>query len=462
MGCGLIAIGLGIGSINSVKADNFYPTGDVSNCDFAIATSLSYFMLPQNCSTAGCLSFNNSDVYGSSGNYPETHKITDVAYLLYPNAHRIRGVADSVVVPPNTRVDIGFYVHNYSGHTVSIPSAYLFLSRATINNGDWGRLGAGGTVGSINYRYFNTNQTRSGRYVLTNNLGTYQPNTHATAPLGKTAYSFTTIQPIHILSRIATPEFDSSGNLRIRYDSVIRNISEYNLSNIHIIDNLPSGEIFDQTIAFSAGQTRIFTYYANFGKNFSINIFNTPLKVSDPNRHREYSAVANGNASDPETKTILANRTDLGTPIGWTGKQPDFSATPVGDYYYIELMPYSVYSEPTVTNFNLDMNMALTVTDYDEEKVKNNTIDTGYTDEDKRKVKYSVEITNTGNAPLNNVYVSVDITELYEFIELIEISNGGNRISKSMPDGAVNHYEPGNLKQFCNEEYELYFDVLLI
>lgn len=461
VGCGLVAIELGIGSINSVRADNFYPTGDVSNCDFATATSLSYFMLPQNCSTAGCLSFNNSDVYGSNGYFPETHKITDVAYLLYPNAHRVRGIVDSVAVPPNTKVDVGLYVHNYSGHTVSVPSAYLFVSRATTSNGDWSRLGAGGTVGSINYRYFNTNQIRSGRYVLTNNLGTYQPNSHATVPLGRTAYSFITIQPIQILSRTATPEFSNNGNLRIKYDTVIRNISEYNLSDIQIIDNLPSGEIFDQTVAFSSGQMRTFTYFANLGTIYPNNIINSPLRIIDPNRHREYSAVANGNSFDPETKTILVNRTDFGTPIDWMGRQPDFSATPIGDYYYVELIPYSVYSDETVTNVYPDLIMDFTVSDYDEVNVKNNIIDTGYEDENERKVKYYIETNNSGNAPANNVYISIDITEIFEFTEITEISNEGNQLSKNMPDGTTVHYVVWVVDTIMpNEKYELYFEVI--
>jgi len=61
-------------SAQSVLADSFYPDGNVDDCNFAIATSVSYKSLPNNCSSNNCLAFNNGDLYGESGSYPENYK----------------------------------------------------------------------------------------------------------------------------------------------------------------------------------------------------------------------------------------------------------------------------------------------------------------------------------------------------------------------------------------------------
>jgi len=208
-----------------VNADSFYPSNDALNCNFAMATSVSYRSLPSNSTSAGGMSYNSGQVYGASGNYPETHRITDVADITFPDAHRYRGTADRVAVPPNTRIDVGFYVHNYSGHTITAHNGHLFVSRANTDLGDWGRLGAGGSYANVNHIYAGENRTRSGRRIQTGNIGTYPANPISNTPLGRTIYSFTTIQPMQIQSRTASPEFLGGGNLRIRYDLTVRNTS---------------------------------------------------------------------------------------------------------------------------------------------------------------------------------------------------------------------------------------------
>lgn len=126
-------------SAQSVLADSFYPDGNVDDCNFAIATSVSYKSLPNNCSTNSCLAFNNGDVYGESGSYPENHVFTNVADITYPDAHRYRGVADRIGVPPNTQVDVGFFVYNYAGHSITPLSAYLFvlIFEVGVHFGNW-------------------------------------------------------------------------------------------------------------------------------------------------------------------------------------------------------------------------------------------------------------------------------------------------------------------------------------
>lgn len=354
--------------ISPVQADSFYPNANASDCNFAQATSVSYRGLPNNSTSAGCMSYETGHVYGESGSYPESRRITNVADLTYPDAHRYRGVADRVGVPPNTRIDVGYYIHNYSGHNVTADHAYLFVSRNDPANGDWARLGASG------------------------NLGTYPANPLSNLPTGRTIYSFTTIQPIQIQSRTATPEFVGGGNLRIRYDLTIRNVSAYNLPNIRVIDDLPSGERFDQTQTFSSGQTRTFTYYANMGSSYSTNITNSPAQVSDPNRHKEEAAIASNDVYnyDPETRTIVTNRTDSGAPAGWTGRQPDFTSYPAGDYYFIELIPYSVHSDNTTVNVPPNLSVTKVVSDDDETDVKSNEARPG------DEITYDIEVRNTG------------------------------------------------------------------
>lgn len=428
-------------AITPIHADPFYPGADADDCNFAQATSVSYRNLPNNCTGANCLSYNSGDLRGESGNYPPNHNFHDVADVTYPDAHRYRGVADHVRVPPNTRIDVGYYTYNYSGHTITADHAYLFVSRHNTDNGDWGRLGSGGTVGSIDYRYFDVTRTRRGRYLSLGNLGTYPAHSYSNTPNGKTIYSFTTIQPIQIQSRTATPEFISGGNLRIRYDLTIRNVSSYNLSNIRILDELPSGETYDRTVNFNTGQTRSFTYYSNMGATYPTNITNSPVRVSDPNRHKEEGALAShtiGN-TDPETRTLIVNRTDYGAPSGWTARQPDFSAYPYGDYYYIELTPYSIHSDNTTVNVPPNISIDKVVSDSDENQVESND------SRPAEEITYDITVRNTGGNA-----TGVTVTDDYDqdMIEILDTDGGTD-------NGDTIRWNIGNLNNQQTERFTI-------
>lgn len=411
--------------IQPVQADSFYPSGDANECNFAQATSVSYRGLPNNCTGANYVSYNSSQVYGESGSYPENHNFHDVADVTYPDAHRYRGVADRVGVPPNTRIDVGYYIHNYSGHTITADHAYLFVSRSNTANGDWGRLGSGGTVSGIDYLYMGNWQTRDGRHVNLGNLGTYPANPLSNPPNGRTIYPFTTIQPIQIQSRTATPEFVGGGNLRIRYDLTVRNVSSYNLPNIRVIDDLPSGETFDQTVTFNSGQTRTFTYYANMGSSYSTNITNSPARISDPNRHKEEGAIAGSSIYDhnPETRTIIVNRTDSGAPSGWTARQPDFVSYPQGDYYFIELIPYTVYSGNTTVNVPPNISIEKVVSDNDETRVESND------SRPAEEITYDITVRNTGGNATGVVVVDDYDEDMLDILDADGGSDNGNTIT---------------------------------
>jgi uncharacterized repeat protein (TIGR01451 family) len=411
--------------LQPVYSDSFYPLADADDCYFAQATSVSYRNLPNNCSGANCVSFDASQVYGESGVYPENHNFYDVADITYPDAHRYRGVVDRVAVPPNTMIDIGYYTYNYSGHSITAEQAYLFVSRGDTNNGDWGRLGSGGSVGAITYLHLGNWKTRSGRYVTLGNLGTYPAHTSSNPPSGRTIYSFVTIQPIQIQSRTATPEFVGGGNLRIRYDLTVRNVSSYNLSNVNVIDELPSGEVFNQTVTFGSGETKTFTYYANMGASYPTNITNTPARVTDPNRHKEEAAIAGSRVLDynPETRTIISNRTDLGTPSGWTGKQPDFNAYPQGDYYFIELLPYTVYSDSTTLNVPPNISVDKVVSDNDETRVESND------SRPAEEITYDITVRNTGGNATGVVVVDDYEENMLEILDTDGGNDNGNTIT---------------------------------
>jgi len=424
----LVVFLTGIGNlvvVAPVHADPFYPSGDAQNCNYAQATSVSYRSLPTNCSGANCISYNNSHVFGENGNYPANHNFHDVADVTYPDAHRYRGVADRVGVPPNTRIDVGYYIHNYSGHTITASSAHLFVSRHNTANGDWGRLGAGGSVGSINYLYINQWRTRYGRYLNLGNIGTYPPNPLSDPPNGRTVYSFTTIQPVQIQSRTATPEFIGGGNLRIRYDLTVRNVSSYNLQNIRVVDSLPSGETFDQTRTFSPNQTRTYTYYANMGTTYPTNITNSPVRISDPNRHKEEGAIASNDIADPnpEARTIIVNRTDVGAPSGWTGRQPDFVASPAGDYYFVELIPYTVYSNNTTVRVPPNITVEKVVSDNDETRVESND---ARPDE---VITYDITIRNTGGNATGVTAVDDYDQDMLNILDTDGGNDNGDRIT---------------------------------
>ena len=95
---------------------------------------------------SNAVSYDSGSVVGERSNWIGSHRFTDVATYLYPNAHRLNNKADYVAVPPNTEVSFGTWFYNYSGHDIKVFFVNLFTSRSNYENGDLTKLGSAGTL----------------------------------------------------------------------------------------------------------------------------------------------------------------------------------------------------------------------------------------------------------------------------------------------------------------------------
>ena len=349
----LCAIFLGIFVLftNYLYADNFYPNGDAKDCDFSTVSSITYSKLPHNCTSENCIQYNSQLVKGNSSSYISNHTINNVVKMSYP-AYRYNGVADKISVPPNTTVDFGMYVNNYSGHLVGVRNLYLFMSRRDATRGDFTRLGASATYGVVDFKYFTSIRQRYGKVATINWNKNYPANSLSNPPKGENVYSFTTIQPVSITSRTIDYSFNSNNELVLHYTLKLKNNSSYNLANIKITDNLPNKQTYELNSGLNSNESKTYQYNANMGREFSNRIYIAPVIIHDPNYHNESAAFAPSVTSnpDPDTRTLLLERNDLYHST-WYGKQPDFATYPQGPYFTIQLIPYTIYSN----EFHIDI-----------------------------------------------------------------------------------------------------------
>ncbi len=400
-----------LNNISGVKADSFYPDGNIDNCQFASTIGIQYNS-PGQADPTRRVDYNPPDLKGKTGNWIQSNNFNAVATAAYPSPRRYTGVADRVSVPPNTKIDVGFFAWNYTGHTLETGTIYLFTSHGEPAKGDVTRLGAGGTY---NAHYFNGgNSVRWGKRLAISRYWSFNSRQHYN---GKIFYSFNTIQPIQSISREATPEIDNTtGELSIKYKLTLKNVSTYNVCKIRVLDNLPSGETYDQTICINANATRVLEYQANLGSSFDEIITNSPARIYDNNRYFESTAEAYANQSDiynMRARSVFVDRNDLYHP-NWFSSQPSWGQTGFG-LFGVELVPYSFTTDSTAVSLDNDLSLEKLVSDGDEDLVKQNTTQPG------EEIEYTVRFKNIGPV-LRNLTLKDDFDE--DFIEIIE-TNGG-------------------------------------
>lgn len=413
--------------LTQVYADSFYNSnGNVDECSFASVTGIQYNSLG-----GSGVQWNPSDVSGQSGNWIQSNTITDLADITFPDAHRYSGIGDRVAVPPNTTVDIGLFVWNYTGHDVSVDSVHFFTSRANPSNGDLTRLGADGTMQTTSMNGF---PSRTGKRIETGNLGVFNNRTEHP---GKVFYSFETILPIQFRDFQAS-QILSGSNLTIEYTLTLQNISAYPLGNIRVYDLMPSGQTYDQTHSFGAGETKVIRYSENWGSNYPPNIQNDGATVYDNNRHTEiqsevYPSVTGGNSADMRPAVVM--RTDSNSPSGWNAGQPTWGQMqrpPIT----IELIPYWFNTaDVSVTpeeEPEPELEVEKTVTDRDETNVSTNHIQEDYPTDNERSVTFRINVENVGDADAQGVEVRDDVSEILRYGQISNISDGGSLVNNEI------------------------------
>lgn len=412
-----------LASLNPVKADNFYPSQESMECQLIGLYGMQYNSIGGN-----GVQWNAGDVSGVSGSWIQNHHFTDVGTPWYPSAHRYSGVADFVSVPPNTQVDIGVFMFNYSGHGIHVNRLDLWTARSNPSNGDWTRLGSGGTNTTRSFLLNGTWRSRTSKAVAVGwngSYGNYVDNN------GQVFYSFNTIQPIQLQSFTNTAEWDGA-NLRIRYDMTIRNVSSYALNNINITDVLPDGTTYNQNHNFSAGQTRTITYYADMGTSYPYTITNDPATIRDPNSHTEIVTVRQANDLDrnPEALPGLFNRNDSPDP-NWYANQPVWGET--GSDWGVRLIPYWFNSGSVSLQIHPEIGHEKMVRDGDEDWSEDNSITPSWDNPGENEFDYRVRVWNDGAGTSNGVRIIDDYDQ--SLIEILDADGGTDNGNTIVWDG---------------------------
>ncbi len=329
---------------STVSADNFYPSGDGSYCEFAQTVAISYSDLPLNGERG--VYYDVRGIDGVSGNYFTTHDFFDVGEVRYPDARRFNGVADHVAVPPNARVNIGMFGFNYSGHPVTLLSGKLFLSLNNPEEGNLNRLGAAGSFVVERYKFRGVEVERRGFAVDTGSLGEWGVSSWLSPPRGRHLYSFEVLQPLFIDDRIVETLWEGE-ELILHSQLIVSNVSDYHLVNIYIEDELLDGVTFKEYADFAPGETKSFTYKQKLGADYPLDFVVSSARVVERQSRLEVAAKGadSGFTLDPDSKSLITVRDDSNSSDDWTGRQGDFAAIPAGNFLSVELLPYELRSK---------------------------------------------------------------------------------------------------------------------
>jgi uncharacterized repeat protein (TIGR01451 family) len=388
-----------------VLADFFFGSGgDPFYCAFGGTFGVQYSNLGNG------VSYNSGQVQGwGAGSIQGTpvNSVTAVNGFYGDRFDNMRHVA----VPPGSTVQVGYWAWNLTGHNVNVPRVDLFTSRSNTNEGDITKLGAGGGYSTVCDA---VGGCRSGNLVVIGDQGGFGDDPNGNAG-GRVVYSFNTIQPIQQVSYSATPQW-SGANLTVRYDLTLRNVSSYNVGNIRVLDNLPSGATYDQTHSFNAGETRTITYTDNWNTSYPLNITNN-VQIYDNNTYTESTSRAKSGSQDlsHDAQPGFIWRDDAGAPSGWAAPQGTWASQNFSTFS-VSIIPYNFTSSNATVNLAPSVQITKTVSDTDEINVANNTA------QNRENITYDVSVTNNGGR-VNDVVVTDNYDQ--NFIS-INYADGGS------------------------------------
>lgn len=318
-------------SIPTVRADSFYPSGDVRYCELVTAVGLAIGDLPA--SGVNNVEYEAANVSGEFGSWITSHTIHDVANVYAGSLRRYPQVLGSISAPPGTRVDIGMWWLNYSGHSIDTGTSYLYL-------------GAGGTglesvldipyvSGSLGYLHNGVVKNRNGNRVEIPLMGNLPNTSISGAPAGKVIASGVIKKPLQITNIKAECVFDPRGHVIMSKYIKLRNTSQFTQNNIRIASN-------NQTANMPPQQENVTRIDEDLGYIYSNAVNGSFVAVYNPsiNTACGTSGGVKGDDTDPGSHIFFVSRNDSSNR-SWFGLQTDIAAVPRGDFFCIKQIPYT-------------------------------------------------------------------------------------------------------------------------
>lgn len=315
--------------VQAVKADEFYPAGEIDNCQLAVVPAI------QISSIGDQVRFDPTSVKGERNNWIQDQDIRAVASTTYPNAARFSDKASSVSVPPGSKVEIGAFSWNYSGHDITSDKVVLFTSQSNPTQGDLTSIGASGE--RLELKFNNNASLRTGKAIEAPGLGLIPNRSYIK---GKVLTTFTTIQPVTIISESTTSEQLEGKGLKVIKKLVLKNNYNEQICGITAQQAFPGKETSTKKVCIEAGTELELEFIGELEK-YSKKISIPGAVVSDPNRYQESAAGQYDSDRDYynfNARPLYVSRSDQ-NDTKWRGYQPAWGQTS-HDLLKVEIIPY--------------------------------------------------------------------------------------------------------------------------
>jgi hypothetical protein len=211
---------------------------------------------------------------------------------------RKKGLGDRISVAPGSKVDIYTFTKNESLVPIDIYSYRLFISRTNIINGDLTRLGMYSDGIYLGRKYAINTVTQS--IAPSESIDAFQ------------IYSFNVVQPIQIQSYTVSEKFTDNG-LDLDFNLILENSSEYQVCNIELSQQLPSGKVFESNVCLSPNSSLALNYSDTLIHPIPNIITVESLEVKDNNYQYESISTQKINELD---KSMEATSMILDTSLG--------------------------------------------------------------------------------------------------------------------------------------------------
>lgn len=310
-----------------VHADSFAPNGDIINCDYIPAIGIAISELPTN------VDYDQTLIKGVVQNWITTHSLDAVADYRLGSVKRFRDIAGSVAVPPGTKLAIGYWWYNFSGHTINISDSNLIVSQNREGYDITKLLSGSYANDSFRFKYSGYWLTRSGKSINTGALGNFSSNSAGNLPKGRVIKTVEVIDPLNVNVEEYSCKINNDGTGTYEAWLAVKNRTAYALSSIAISGQNPILEPFTEARIPVSQQ-----FIAQYNQTYTP----TPITIEENSKITECATDGSdrGDTHDPSTRIMLVDRNDSGSS-SWRGLQPDFASVPRGKFFCITKIPYS-------------------------------------------------------------------------------------------------------------------------
>ncbi len=324
----------GLFFISVVRADSFYPSGEILSCHFVPAVAIGIRSLP----TMGVF-YDRSKIVGESEATLQNYRLTDLVDIRRGQVRRYNK-AVSVSVVPGAQVVLYGYGYNFAGHPVKVRDFWVPTQiSGYLDFSDLLRLWS--YRQALEILYGGVYRYRTGRFWITspNRLFINRENSR-----GFLLSAFEVKRPVAL--RIEEPEcgVKIDGTVFFRAHFCVKNVSGFKVRGA-IRDN--SSRVAELSVSANAKQCAL---VARSYSDPYLQMTNLDgIYFDDYGDYMACGAITSsvrGDNTDMMTRGVFVSRSDIHP--GWFGKQPGFAVVDNNrrPWLCVKVIPYTVKFYP--------------------------------------------------------------------------------------------------------------------